>query len=713
VNLNAPPLRRRDDDSARETRILRDRHAALSRAVDRQSSTSGQAFASARMALSIYDGGNMPTSAGHFFLGHPVTFTANECEACSDGGTVDTNTSVPVLVLGTTAPSVGDILTAYAVGGRWVAERGGGMMSKCGCAWFCNAAGTNHDVPGDLPAYLDVTVSIYGTFRLPKAKCNQRGDNMSSETSCGYFLRTTVNFPGSGQCPAVNNVPVCFSVGIEPTSGQNYFSMAWGTDSATVNGNDPSQTNCELCPGCFVTNPVYGISCPGTISPPNCGCSPEADDTTLSLSFGCGSRPLNITKNLQVCPYGEYSLPIAPGTNPTCFSCECSTVIDGVTQLDGCQGFPRWAYVMFGGACTMDGGPQTPVFVTVTITEPDPYPDTGLCDCCLVPCNPVPLPTRDLQLAYTNVINGSGTTALAYNGTGWQSGCTNGLTYELSCNGGNIELRAIYYTTAECPNGTRQYCSNQRQSPQGLTLSQSTYSPLSLTFECQSDGCPALTDIGYTQFVVTDPNPVDPSKGLMCQTFGTGTCGVTGYPLTISVYTSEGGTLLTSGMVTAGQSISLSWQGFPAAYFYTVSANGGVCFSATTNLQCSGTTQIANLGFCVCFGGESPPDTLDATVTYTVQGGAPVTGAFTFSPLGTQPGYYSGGFGVLAFGLSISTCTLWVCGNSASQGGIPFGIPIQCDPLNIVWSLNQPGGSNQLHCVNNVTFSEIMLAVTA
>ncbi len=81
-------------------------------------------FATPRYLGQVYNGGAMPSSTGKWFLTHPVAIDGAETEGASGTVTADTSTSVPVLVIGSTVPSVGDVLVAHHVGGRWVAERG-------------------------------------------------------------------------------------------------------------------------------------------------------------------------------------------------------------------------------------------------------------------------------------------------------------------------------------------------------------------------------------------------------------------------------------------------------------------------------------------------------------------------------------------------------------------------------------------------------------
>ena len=121
-----------------------------------------------------------------------------------------------------------------------------------------------------------------------------------------------------------------------------------------------------------------------------------------------------------------------------------------------------------------------------------------------ISCSPCAIPAQNLTLSWTNLITGPGSVTLVYTATPakWESACSNGLTYLLTCTGGELELRVIYYTVGSCPTGTSQYCSNLRASPYQLVLASYTCSPFSATWTSASSGCPAITGSGYTQFVV-------------------------------------------------------------------------------------------------------------------------------------------------------------------------------------------------------------------
>ena len=105
-----------------ELRILRDRQAAFGRMNNRAAESSP--LINARTLVQVYNGGAMPTSPDKVYLTHPVELDGTETEGGSATTNVDTSTTIPVAVLWG-APQAGDLLTAYAVGGRWVAERVG------------------------------------------------------------------------------------------------------------------------------------------------------------------------------------------------------------------------------------------------------------------------------------------------------------------------------------------------------------------------------------------------------------------------------------------------------------------------------------------------------------------------------------------------------------------------------------------------------------
>jgi hypothetical protein len=109
-------------DDGQASRSLRDRHAALIRSADR--AIASPAAVTARRLVQIFDGGSMPSSPDHFFLAHPVELDGAEVEGKSGSPIVDSSQTIVADVLGS-SPSTGDILSAFIIGDRWVAERTG------------------------------------------------------------------------------------------------------------------------------------------------------------------------------------------------------------------------------------------------------------------------------------------------------------------------------------------------------------------------------------------------------------------------------------------------------------------------------------------------------------------------------------------------------------------------------------------------------------
>jgi len=120
------------EDHRHASRIVRHRQAGLAAATDRAAREPGHR--TARQLVQIFDAGSMPTAPDHFFAAYPLELDGAETEGVGFTPTAQSGPMV-VDVLGH-VPSVGDILVAYAVGGRWVAERGigVGVISSANCA---------------------------------------------------------------------------------------------------------------------------------------------------------------------------------------------------------------------------------------------------------------------------------------------------------------------------------------------------------------------------------------------------------------------------------------------------------------------------------------------------------------------------------------------------------------------------------------------------
>jgi hypothetical protein len=202
-------------DSDRESRILRDRFEKHEDAIDRIRN-SGRAFSSSRQLVQMYNGGSMPATVPRVYFTHPVIAGGAETEGGSPSFSADTTTTVPVVFLGQ-VPSVGDYATAYAVGGRWVAERG---KSSGGVGVVCE--------PCTIPAE-DLTISwtnlIGGNGSATLTYSSMPGSSWSTGcvdegifftlacTDGGIELRAT--FFVSGVCPT-GETSYCSNLRAEP-----------------------------------------------------------------------------------------------------------------------------------------------------------------------------------------------------------------------------------------------------------------------------------------------------------------------------------------------------------------------------------------------------------------------------------------------------------------------------------------------------------------
>jgi hypothetical protein len=127
-----PVYTRQNTGNGGQTRILRDRQRAYTRAMDRAQG-SNRAFTSARQLVQVFNGGSMPAAVPRVYFTHPVLATGTVSEGGIATLTTDTMTTVPVIFLNH-VPAVGDYATAYSVGGRWVAEEstpGGSLSVVC------------------------------------------------------------------------------------------------------------------------------------------------------------------------------------------------------------------------------------------------------------------------------------------------------------------------------------------------------------------------------------------------------------------------------------------------------------------------------------------------------------------------------------------------------------------------------------------------------
>lgn len=145
-------------------RTLRERQGGLRAAIDR--APDAPEVVAARRLVSVYSGGNMPTQPNHVFLAHPAELDSNEAEGGLATPDVDTSTTIPVVVLWH-VPQAGDLLVATSVGGRWVAERGGGGQTK-----ICISACGNLSLAGATISVLSGSTVVASCTTDPTGCCS-------------------------------------------------------------------------------------------------------------------------------------------------------------------------------------------------------------------------------------------------------------------------------------------------------------------------------------------------------------------------------------------------------------------------------------------------------------------------------------------------------------------------------------------------------------
>jgi hypothetical protein len=209
---------------AEETRTLRNRLEGLSNRFD--AAGNPPIAATGRMVVQVFDGGKMPSSGQHYFLGHPVSFSGDEQEGNTDTGTADTSASVVFFVLGTVIPQVGDRVVITQCGNRWVSSQGSGT---CCCGWWCDGA---------QPESIQITDSILGTFDVPRIGCQDSSGN------CTWQLKTPIPYSGTSgtgpSCPAGAIVSVSVTAG-----GSNYTSAP----SVAFSGGTGATATADIAPG--------------------------------------------------------------------------------------------------------------------------------------------------------------------------------------------------------------------------------------------------------------------------------------------------------------------------------------------------------------------------------------------------------------------------------------------------------------------------------
>lgn len=304
------------DGHGRETRILRDRLGAHEDRLDTCGSEA-VAFSSARLLVQVYNGGAMPSAAEKVYFTHPVLVIGAETEGGAGTFSVDTTTTVPVVMLGG-IPSVGDYLIAYSVGGRWVAE-------KLGCQVKIHVTCSGTALVGDRvtitaggPTIATGTTDGSGNvaLSLPKPLTNPylitiTGNSKATFTttqnlSCGSSYTFDV-CAGSGESCTPCNIP------------QSDLTISWtnlldgdGSATMTYSGGGPATWST----GCEDNGLEFSLSCTES------GIELRA---FFFISGVCPTGETNYCSNLRAVPLG---------LNLTDFTCSPFVLTFAVPAID-------------------------------------------------------------------------------------------------------------------------------------------------------------------------------------------------------------------------------------------------------------------------------------------------------------------------------------------------------------------------------------------
>jgi hypothetical protein len=208
-------LPRRSFAPDRETRILRHRLGELEARVDLASSALPP-IGAARRLVQVYNAGSMPSAPDHFCAANPVEVDGTETEGGTASFNIDTSTTLYVDVLWH-APNAGDILTAYAVGGRWVAEKTAASGQGLPCGADCMIPEQDLTVSWTNPLLGNGSTTL--TYNAgPKTWTSSCSNGLLCTLKCNLTENTPefiITYFISGVCPTGQNGN-CSTLGTNP-----------------------------------------------------------------------------------------------------------------------------------------------------------------------------------------------------------------------------------------------------------------------------------------------------------------------------------------------------------------------------------------------------------------------------------------------------------------------------------------------------------------
>jgi len=166
---------------------------------------------SPRFLGQVASGGEIPSSTKKVFFVHPVTLDGLEREGGLASLSADTSRTIPVVMIGSRVPSAGDLIMAFSIGGRWVANSGASSLLNCSpcslprknlvLSWTNNRLGN-----GSTPL----------VFRAPLSWTSACSQQLLFYLTCSASLiQLGVTYDLSGSCPS-GRPQTCASPGLSP-----------------------------------------------------------------------------------------------------------------------------------------------------------------------------------------------------------------------------------------------------------------------------------------------------------------------------------------------------------------------------------------------------------------------------------------------------------------------------------------------------------------
>lgn len=332
-------------DADKEARILRDRAAARDARRDNASSRRTSSGA-ARKLVQVFEETSLPTEPNRFVATHPVELDCPEREGADCTPTADTDTTIYVAMLNSTA-AVGDMLVAVHTGGKWFAEKGKAKPPPCRfvCGPFVTISGTGAGAlatctVGDDGTISDVTLLSGGhgydatptvTIAPPTSPPIGSGGALATvSATVGPVVQLTITDGGTGYtsaptvtiaAPGGSGTTATATATIDPDTGK--VTGLTITSGGSLYTEDPAVT---LSGGGGSGATATATARPGvitklTLTNPGAGFVDNTPPDRLDLTISCPAWSVSMTLSKGFDPGGtqQHRDDAPPGTLPFCY----------------------------------------------------------------------------------------------------------------------------------------------------------------------------------------------------------------------------------------------------------------------------------------------------------------------------------------------------------------------------------------------------------